>query len=106
MGSRQDLIQRLRQFIAKLGVPVSEAYLFGSRASGSHLESSDVDIVLVSPQFASMGFFERPVEIYRHWSGPESLEPLCYTPEEFEKKKGQISIVREAVRTGIRIPLA
>gem|GEM_PF-4438397 len=29
------------------------------------------------------------------------LVPLCYTPEEFEEKKKEIGIVRQAVEEGI-----
>jgi hypothetical protein len=31
------------------------------------------------------------------------MDILCYTPEEFEKKKKQIGIVRTAVEEGIEI---
>jgi hypothetical protein len=54
---------------------------------------------------------------YRGWSPlsgglggvpPDSIqwpavELLCYTPEEFERKREQITIVREAVREGIEL---
>lgn len=42
-------------------------------------------------------------DIIYEWDGPVDLEPLCYTPEEFEKKKKQIGIVSEAVKEGIEI---
>jgi hypothetical protein len=35
------------------------------------------------------------------WKEPYPLEIICYTPEEFEKKKGQIGMVRDAVNKGI-----
>ncbi|MCJ7675294.1 MAG: hypothetical protein MUO33_09105 [Sedimentisphaerales bacterium] len=34
-----------------------------------------------------------------HW--PIEIEPLCYTPEEFEAKKKQIGIVIEAIKEGM-----
>jgi len=39
------------------------------------------------------------------WELPESLEPLCYTPEEFERKRREIGTVSEAVREGRELPL-
>ena len=35
------------------------------------------------------------------WEGPVDLEVLCYTPQEFERKKKQIGIVKQAVKDGI-----
>jgi hypothetical protein len=34
---------------------------------------------------------------------PASFDILCYTPEEFERKKREIGIVREAVKEGVTI---
>ncbi|MDI6736356.1 MAG: hypothetical protein QME42_09245 [bacterium] len=33
----------------------------------------------------------------------EVVDALCYTPEEFERKKQEIGVVREAVEKGIRL---
>ena len=77
--------------------------LFGSRARGDWLEESDYDFIVVSSQFDGMHFVERPVSLYKHWKGHPGVELLCYTPEEFERKRRQISIVREAVREGIEL---
>jgi hypothetical protein len=38
-------------------------------------------------------------DFWQHW--PIEIEPLCYTPEEFEVKKNQIGIVSEAIKEGI-----
>jgi len=34
---------------------------------------------------------------------PASFDILCYTPEEFERKKNKLSVVREALRERIII---
>ena len=75
--------------------------LFGSRARGDWLKESDYDFVVVSPSFEGVPFVERPVPLYRYWHQWPGVELLCYTPEEFERKRRQITIVREAVREGI-----
>lgn len=46
--------------------------------------------------------------VSKKWFANESranvtLEALCYTPKEFAEKSGRIGIVREAVRTGIKV---
>ena len=81
---------------------IDQAILFGSRARGEHLKNSDYDVILVSADFQGIFFTKRCALMYdfwRHW--PIEIEPLCYTPEEFELKKNQIGIVSEAVKEGI-----
>jgi len=41
----------------------------------------------------------------RIWPGPHGIEPLCYTPEEFDRKRQQICVVAEAVKEGVEVPL-
>lgn len=104
MGTRQDPkiaifrrkhLPRLRQKFAPLKV-----IAFGSRARGEALEDSDLDLILVSPRFASMRFIERPVRVLETLDYPGGLELLCYTPEEFERKREELGIVRVAVEEG------
>jgi len=82
---------------------VISVYLFGSRARGDWLHESDYDFVVVSRQFEGIPFVRRPVPLYSYWHQWPGVELLCYTPEEFERKRRQISIVREAVREGIEL---
>ena len=76
---------------------------FGSRVKGTFRENSDYDFILVSKDFKGMMFTERISKIYPYWKYDDSIEPLCYTPEEFSKLKKQVTIVREAVENGIEI---
>lgn len=59
---------------------IKKAIVFGSRARGDHRPSSDLDIVLVSPDFSALPFIDRPAEVLRYWDGKFDLEPLSYTP--------------------------
>jgi len=93
-----DFARRLREEVGATTV-----ILFGSRARGDSLRESDYDFVVVSERFEGMPFFQRPVDLYRLWQGKPGAELLCYTPEEFERKRRQITIVREAVREGIEL---
>lgn len=102
MGREAD---EVRRFLKRLkGYDIEKAILFGSRARGDHLEESDLDLILVSKDFEGIFFTDRISKVYRFWDGDLSLEVLCYTPEEFEKKKGMIGLVQDAVREGIEIP--
>jgi hypothetical protein len=85
--------------------PLERAVLFGSRARGDELRESDYDMLLVSAGFHGLPFTERIAEVLDLWELPEGLEPLCYTPEEFERKRSEIGIVAEALREGRELPL-
>ncbi len=94
----RDHLPRLRERFAPLRVIV-----FGSRARGEALSTSDLDLILVSPRFASVPFLERPVRVLESLGYPGGLELLCYTPEEFEAKREEMGIVRVAVMEGIEL---
>lgn len=83
--------------------PDARILLFGSRARGDHIESSDVDLIVISRDFENIHFSKRISSILRalYEDGiVASIDVLCYTPEEFEKRSKEIGIVREALRTG------
>lgn len=104
MGQRTD--SRIVDFVEKVRAKyrITQAIFFGSRARGDHLATSDYDIVLVSPDFHGIFFSQRSALMYDFWTHwPLDIEPLCYTPEEFEQKKAEISIVSEAVREGVAL---
>jgi len=82
---------------------VKKIILFGSRARGDNFKTSDYDFVIVSQDFDGIHFTERMSEMLRYWNEKHDLEPLCYTPKEFEEKKKQIGIVNQAVKEGITI---
>ena len=77
--------------------------LFGSRATGHAKEDSDIDLILVSQQFEGVRFAERIARFLKEIRSELEIEPLCYTPEEFETLRGQVSIVAKAAREGIWI---
>jgi hypothetical protein len=94
----REYLPRLRERLAPLHV-----ILFGSRARGDALSTSDLDLILVSPRFAAVPFLERPVRVLEVLGYPGGLELLCYTPEEFEAKREEMGIVRVAVEEGIAL---
>lgn len=103
---RKTIIKRkLKDFkdLVNKDFPVSKMYLFGSMATGKPHRNSDIDLIIVSPKFRKLNFFKRGASMYNYWNLRYPVDFLCYTPEEFNKLKGQITIVREAVRDGIVI---
>jgi len=78
-------------------------YFFGSMASGKPRKYSDLDLIIVSPKFEKLNFFKRGAKMYNYWKLDHPVDFICYTPKEFNKLKKQITIVKEAVETGIEI---
>jgi predicted nucleotidyltransferase len=84
---------------------IQKAILFGSRAREDHLFESDVDLVLISPDFRDMPFRARLAAALEGWTADVDLEVLCYTPEEFERKRQDPGIVQQAAREGVDLAL-
>ncbi len=98
---KSKLIDQLREF--KKQNKIEKMYLFGSMASGKLHKDSDVDLILVSKRFKGKGIFKRAPTLHMRWNLKYPVDMLCYTPEEFNKLKKQITIVRGAVKEGIKI---
>jgi len=97
--------KKIKSFANKIrnNFNVERIIFFGSRAAGTFKKNSDYDFILVSNDFKGMKFTDRISKIYPFWDYEDTIEPLCYTPEEFNKLKKRVSIVREAIKSGIKI---
>jgi hypothetical protein len=82
---REKVYKDLALFIRRLkNIPqVKKAYLYGSFAQGDIHEGSDIDLIVVGDFKGKI--FERIKLITSLTDLP--VEPLVYTPEEFEYKK-------------------
>lgn len=98
---KSEIINKLKEF--KKQNKIDKMYLFGSMATGRTHKYSDVDLLVVSKHFRRKGILERSPGLYMKWNLEYPVDFLCYSPEEFNKLKNQITIVRQAVKTGIRI---
>jgi len=105
MGKRKHLIKELKKFIKNVGREffIEKIFLFGSRAGKKFDDESDVDLIIVSPDFEGLDFFQRGAKMYDYWVLDLPVDFLCYTPEEFDKLKKKISIVSEAIKQGKEI---
>ena len=99
--AKSEIIKQLKEF--KKQNKIEKMYLFGSMATGKLHKYSDVDLVVVSKKFRGKSLLERSPNLYLKWNLEYPVDFLCYTPEEFNKLKKQITIVREAVTNGVEI---
>lgn len=100
----------LNKYLAKIKsvYEPDEMWLWGSRAYGSPGEYSDIDLIVISNKFSDIKFTKRMFRFIESIGllsdrKAEVVDVLCYTPDEFARKKEQISIVNEAIKKGIRI---
>ncbi len=100
-----EVIRGLRNLKRRLarGIRIERMILFGSRARGDWLLTSDADVMIVSPDFQGQRFADRSAEILAHWRGRVDLEVFCYTPEEIAGRRDEIGIITQALEEGRRI---
>jgi predicted nucleotidyltransferase len=54
-----DIVARFQKGIEARGIRPHKIILYGSYAAGTNREGSDIDVVVVSDDFASMSYWER-----------------------------------------------
>ncbi len=93
-------VEKFRKVARKHGV--EKIVLFGSQAFGLAGEASDIDLIVVSREEDKLGLLSK---LYHEWHVVQGIDLpvdfICYTPEEFDELKERITLVREAVRSGI-----
>jgi len=101
-ADRERLIGEIKAFAAQLRscFPIEKISLYGSYARGEIHEGSDIDLIIAG-DFRER-FFERIGRILELTDLP--VEPLVYTPEEFEAMKASKNpFIEEVLRTGIEL---
>jgi predicted nucleotidyltransferase len=88
------VLKILSSFAASLenqGIRVDRLILYGSYANGNWHEGSDIDVVVISPDFVDMDFWERiRVLGLSMWEVFEPIEPVAMTPEEWASGRSMI----------------
>jgi predicted nucleotidyltransferase len=79
----------------------TKVLVFGSRARGEGLASSDLDLMIVSDAFRNVPWLERPILVLEALGLSFGVDLLCYTPDEYERKRQELGIVRTASETGL-----
>ncbi len=95
---RREVLPRLVQRYRPARVLV-----FGSRARGEALKDSDLDVLIVAEAFRSVRWLDRPVRVTEDCDIRFGVELLCYTPDEYERKLGELGIVRTASEEGLEL---
>lgn len=107
MGRIADPV--VRRFVARYLPRLRRRYrpdlvlVFGSRARGEALAESDLDLVVVSERFRGVPFLERITALLTYLRPPFAVEVLCYTPEEFARKRRELGIVSQALEEGFAL---
>lgn len=94
----KEYINTIKPFIKP-----KKVILFGSHIKGKARKDSDIDLIVISPDFKKMKFLERLVWLSK-MRGEKFMSPgmdiLGYTPEEFEKLSKESIVLDEAKREG------
>ena len=94
--------QCVREFVAAVGRErhVTAAYLYGSEVRGQAGPWSDIDVAVISPDFAD-DLFAAQIELMMLAAKmDERIEPRAFTPESFHVNN---PLASEIQSTGIRI---
>ena len=81
-----DIVARLRRGIEARGIRPLKVVLYGSYADGTYREGSDIDVVIISDDFAGKGYWERVdilADVIYEIFAP--IEAVAMTPEEWER---------------------
>lgn len=87
-------------------IKVNGIFLFGSYATGKNREDSDLDFIVISPDFKKMDFMKR-LELLSHVQGADPvtrsipMDIIGYTPEEFKTIDKESTIMKRAKEEGI-----
>jgi predicted nucleotidyltransferase len=54
-----DIVRKFKTLLERTGIPVRQMILFGSYATGSFTEDSDIDVVVVSDAFKGLNHWQR-----------------------------------------------
>ncbi len=81
-----EITTRFRQEIEARGIRPSKIILYGSHASGTSQQGSDIDLVVISEDFADKSYWERvdvlSDVIYQIFA---PIEATAMTPKEWEQ---------------------
>jgi len=87
-------------------VSVSRALLYGSVARGDHGTDSDVDILVVSPEFDDVAGARRGRPFRDAWNYDSfgAVDFLTYTPDEYEEfRERPNSLIKTAEGEGVQL---
>ncbi len=104
--------RELARYLSRVGDrwPIEVALLGGARvadergAPPQRERGPEFVVILVSPAYEGMPWLERVYQAGSLWDALEMGAPAdvhCYTPAEFDRKRGTMRIVRETAEAGL-----
>jgi predicted nucleotidyltransferase len=86
----KEIILKFQHEVKGLGITPQQIILFGSYATGTPREDSDIDLIVIADDFSCMNLRER-LELLGIAAGRvfEPIEALGYTKEELEEGKNE-----------------
>ncbi len=89
-------------------IRVQKVILFGSAGRGQMTYDSDLDVIVISPDFKKLDFIKRLQILSRNRKNAARKVPmdiLGYTQEEFEKLGRESVVIEEAQKEGQEIKI-
>jgi predicted nucleotidyltransferase len=101
MGQRQikQIARKLVQALARQRIRAEKVVLFGSYARANYHKDSDLDIMIISRDFAGRDLLARSrILANAHWAVPDyPMDIVAATPQEWKKNN---SLIINYARTG------
>lgn len=94
-------VKKFKEALELLNIQVEKLILFGSHAAGTAREDSDIDLVVISPNFSGKSYWER-IDILADaiYETLAPIEATAFTPEEWKSNK---SLIVDYARNGILV---
>ncbi|MBN2089787.1 nucleotidyltransferase domain-containing protein [candidate division KSB1 bacterium] len=93
------IVKKFKDELELMGISIERLILFGSHAMGTAVESSDIDVVVISSGFADKNYWERidilTEAIYKVFA---PIDASAFTPEEWKAEK---SLIVDYAKNGI-----
>jgi len=96
-----SIVQKYLRKVEKAGIPVTQAYIFGSQIKGKARYGSDIDLCIISPRFGKDRQKERVMLMNLSDEITDIIEPHPYSPLDFNNYFDSLSA--EIKKTGLTI---
>jgi uncharacterized protein len=102
--AQETVLNNIRQFkkaLESADIKVNQLILYGSHAIDKAREDSDIDLIVISSDFAEMDYWER-IDILTEaiCSVHAPIEPLAFTPDEWKSGK---SLIIDYAKQGLSV---
>jgi len=109
-NSLEEVMEVVKKFLKEVSkrFKIEKAYVFGSYVKGTWLKGSDIDLVIVSPDFGDIPFLKRLDvlnEIQWRMRIRPFIEVIPLTPSEFKERIRSSAVLMDASKYWIEVLL-